>query len=53
LGVALMYLIGIESVFIISFCLTIISSLAMFLSNRYYFSNFLPSLSSSTLNHRG
>jgi len=53
LGVALMYLIGIESVFIVSFCLTIISSLAMFLSNRYYFSNFLPSLSSSTLNHRG
>ncbi|GAH56841.1 unnamed protein product, partial [marine sediment metagenome] len=53
LGVALMYLIGIESVFIISFCLTIISSLAMFLSNRYYFSDFLPSLSSSIPNHPG
>lgn len=53
LGVALMYWIGIESVFIISFCLIAISSLMMFLSDRYYFSNFLPSLSSSTLNHRG
>ncbi len=53
LGVALMYLIGIESVFIISFCLTIVSSLVMFLSNRYYFSNLLPSFSSSALNHRG
>ncbi len=53
LGVALMYWIGMKSVFIISFCLTIISSLAMFLANRYYFSKLLPSLSSSTLNHRG
>lgn len=53
LGVALMRWIGMESVFIIGFCLTIISSLAMFLSNRYYFSKFFPSLSSSTLNHRG
>ena len=53
LGVALMHWIGMESVFIIGFCLTIISSLAMFLSNRYYFSNFLPSLPSSTLNDRG
>jgi len=43
LGVALMYWIGIESVFIISFCLIAISSLMMFLSNRYYFSNFLSS----------
>ena len=53
LGVLLMHWIGMESIFIISFCLTIISSLAMFLSNRYYFSKLLPSLSSSTLNHRG
>ncbi len=53
LGVGLMYLIGMKSVFIISFCLTIFSSLVMFLSNRYYFSNLFPSLSSSTLNHRG
>ena len=53
LGVALMYWIGMKSVFIISFCLIAISSLVVFLSDRYYFSNFLPSLSSSTLNHRG
>ncbi len=53
LGVLLMGWIGIESVFIISFFLTIISSLAMFLSDRYYFSKFVPSLSSSTLNHPG
>jgi len=53
LGVALMHWIGIESVFIISFCLIAISSLMMFLSDRYYFSNFLPSLSSSTFNHSG
>jgi len=38
LGAGLMHWIGIESVFIISFCLSIISSLVMFLSNRYYFS---------------
>ncbi len=53
LGVALMHWIGMKSVFIISFCLIVISSLVMFLSDRYYFSNLLPSLSSSTLNHRG
>ncbi len=53
LGVGLMHWIGIESVFIISFCLSIISFLVMFLSNRYYFSNLLPSFSSSALNHRG
>lgn len=53
LGVALMYWIGMKSVFIISFYLTIISSVVMFLSDRYYFSNFFPSLSSPTLNHRG
>lgn len=53
LGVALMYWIGMKSVFIISFCLIAISSLMMFLADRYYFSKFLPSLSSSTLNHRG
>ncbi len=53
LGVLLMYWIGMKSVFIISFCLIAISSLVMFLSDRYYFSKFLPSLSSSTLNHRG
>ena len=45
LGVALMYLIGIRSVFIISFCLTIISSLAMFLSTRYPFPGFSSSIS--------
>lgn len=53
LGVALMYWIGMKSVFIISFYLTIISSMVMFLSDRYYFSKFFPSLSSPTLNHRG
>ena len=53
LGVALMYWIGMKSVFIISFYLTIISSVVMFLSDRYYFSKFFPSLSSPTLNHRG
>ena len=53
LGVLLMYWIGMKSVFIISFCLIAISSLVMFLSDRYYFSKFLPSLSSSTLNDRG
>jgi len=53
LGVALMHWIGMKSVFIISFCLIVISSLVMFLSDRYYFSDSLPSLSSSTLNHGG
>lgn len=53
LGVALMYWIGMKSVFVISFCLIAISSLMMFLADRYYFSKFLPSLFSSTLNHRG
>ena len=53
LGVLLMYWIGMKSVFIISFCLIAISSLMMFLADRYYFSKLLPPLSSSTLNHRG
>ena len=47
LGVTLMYWIGIKSVFILSFCLTVISSLLMFLSNRYYFSPLSSSISES------
>jgi len=52
LGVALMHWIDIRPVFIISFCLIAISSLVMFLSDRYYFSDFSSSFSSPTLNHR-
>ena len=43
LGVALMYWRDIRFVFIISFCLTVISSLTMFLSARYGFLNFSSS----------
>ncbi len=47
LGVALMHWMGMKSVFILSFCLTVISSLLMFLSNRYYFSPLSSSISES------
>jgi MFS family permease len=46
-GVALMHWIGMKSVFILSFCLIAISSLVMFLSNRYYFSPLSSSISES------
>jgi len=47
LGVTLMHWIEIKSLFILSFCLTAISSLVMFLSNRYYFSSLSSSISES------
>ena len=48
LGVTLMHWIEIKSLFILSFCLIAISSLVMFLSNRYYFSPLSSSISESS-----